>query len=248
VIDLSYAFANTARFHNSLCDWSPDLEGRGVAVDGMFGSSDCPVSEPTESSGIPVTPLCFICAGISSSELRAALAVYMDNKPLPYHYGEVIGQWIVSLVKEFSSLFASQRMFNEDISTWDVSSATTMWGMFQGATSFNGNLSNWDTSNVHDMGQMFASGHSFNGDLSTWDTSSVQSMNRMFSDAISFDCDLSEWDTANVVNMGFMFSDAIAFDGDLSGWETSKVTNMGACSNLPLPSLGRVWPAGKCRE
>lgn len=47
-----------------------------------------------------------------------------------------MGVWNVSLLEDFSGVFAGQQNFNEFIGNWDLSAATDMSQMFAGASSF----------------------------------------------------------------------------------------------------------------
>ena len=51
-------------------------------------------------------------------------------------YGYPMGVWNVSLLEDFSGVFAGQQNFNEFIGNWDLSAATDMSQMFAGASSF----------------------------------------------------------------------------------------------------------------
>jgi surface protein len=100
------------------------------------------------------------------------------------YYNVAIGQWDVSLVTNFASVFDALRnpniaMFNDDISTWDTSNAITMESMFYGAEKFNGNISTWKTHNVENMKEMFAKATRFDENISMWDVSKVVTMEGM---------------------------------------------------------------------
>jgi hypothetical protein len=82
----------------------------------------------------------------TNQELRAAVKRYCNAcspdaaEEIAQTYGWPIGRWGVSNLQDFSSIFRSQRRFNEDISAWDVSNAITMFRMFFGAKMFNQDL------------------------------------------------------------------------------------------------------------
>lgn len=86
-----------------------------------------------------------------------------------------IGNWDVSNITSFSSMFNGNSAFNAPIGGWKTTSAENMATMFQGASSFNQPIGEWDVSNVTSMRQMFYSAQSFNQDLSKWDVSSISS-------------------------------------------------------------------------
>lgn len=90
-----------------------------------------------------------------------------------------IGEWDVSAIDDFSSLFSAARNeamidFNDDIGMWDTSSAVNMSSLFYGAAAFNGNLSYWNVSSVTDMSNMFKNASSFEGTgLDQWVSASL---------------------------------------------------------------------------
>ena len=140
----------------------------------------------------------------SRDELRWAVDTYLAGALSTNKYGYPIGQWCVSAIDDFSSLFdagvwvVSGRSplaanFTEDISQWDVSSATSMHLMFRGASSFNRPLSSWNVANVRNFGGLFLAASQFNQDLSSWNFYSATNMDNMFYDATSFHQDLCAW-------------------------------------------------------
>ena len=73
-------------------------------------------------------------------ELDDAVAEWNADQALATdEYGD-ISTWDVSLIKDFSRLFADQENFNSDIRRWNVSSGTNFASMFEGATSFDQNI------------------------------------------------------------------------------------------------------------
>jgi len=142
-------------------------------------------------------------------------------------YGGAMGDWDVSRVQDFSSLFSfsGARSFNEPLN-WDTGSATNMQEMFYYAKAFNQDLSTFNTAAVTDMSYMFHGAAAFNQPLPSFDTSAVTDMNGMFWDAVAFNQPLSTFDTSAVTSMSAMFSGATAFNQPLSTFDTSSVTNM----------------------
>jgi len=55
-----------------------------------------------------------------------------------------MNSWDVSMITDFSDVFAFQYFFNEYIGGWEMSQATNMCSMFQGCRNFNQDLSEWD--------------------------------------------------------------------------------------------------------
>ena len=141
----------------------------------------CGGSGPDENSS---------CNGIfkpeSTSALKTAVDLWVDDNSLALStYGE-INTWDVSLIQDMSTLFSDKFNFNDDISNWDVSNVTTMNSMFSGANAFSQDLSSWDVSNVVIMEGMFRNAANFNGNISNWNVSNVTTMNSMFSGANAF--------------------------------------------------------------
>lgn len=103
-----------------------------------------------------------------------------------------------SQVKNMSSLFRDNKLFDQDISSWDTSNVTSMRRMFFNSRSFDKDIGQWDTSSVTDMRGMFTYAHSFNQDIGDWDTSNVTLMSSMFEYAKLFNKDLSQWCVTNI--------------------------------------------------
>jgi len=94
-----------------------------------------------------------------------------------------LGDWDVSLVRNFSSMFL-QSAADQDLSAWEPASATTMAGMFAQATAFDGILSGWGPhlGNVTDMSAMFRGASAFGGDLSGWCVPQIAARPFLFAD------------------------------------------------------------------
>ena len=190
-------------------------------------------------------------------ELRYATVAYLSDSAsanlVQQTYGQKIGDWCVSNITDFSSLFNSESYedvndilgennnldqensffnnpygayFNEDLSNWDTSSGTKMSGMFWGAYNFNGDVSNWDVKAVTDMSYMFWHAKLFNGDVSKWDVSSVMDMSYLFAETDVFNSDISKWDVSSVTKMRVMFLHSKSFNMDISNWNITSVTDM----------------------
>jgi Mycoplasma protein of unknown function, DUF285 len=152
-------------------------------------------------------------------ELSDSIQKYdQGNETIKTIYGNVIGDWCVDLLTDFSMVFQGVVTFNEDISKWKTSSATKMTGMFKFAQSFNQNLKAWDVSSVIEMTEMFFDAAVFDQDLSLWNVSSVTKMNHMFYGAVAFNQNLSTWDISSVLDMSNMFDSAATFNQSLCAW------------------------------
>lgn len=155
---------------------------------------------------------------------RQILKEMIDN-------GADVTRTVTTFISDFSYLFYSNQLFNQDIGSWDTSSVQDMSYMFYGASSFNHDLNYWDTSSVQDMSFMFRRSTSFNGDVKDWDTSSVENMEYMFAIAPSFNHPIGEWDVSNVESMrGMFFNDFNVVESDfnqpLNNWDVSNVKDM----------------------
>jgi surface protein len=206
------------------------------------------VSTPTPTSSPTITPKVIIR---STEELYDAVDAYIftrwnnsidKNTDFDYVYNNVpIGQWDVSEITNFTSVFDVLRnpnvaMFNDDISSWDTSKAMTMQSMFYGAEKFNGNISTWQTHNVINMKEMFAQATIFDENISLWDVSKVTTMEGMckyfqkrilfFGFLVSDDNDIHLPRlsfTSMIINIVRRASD---FCGNLKQWNTSSVRIM----------------------
>ena len=112
--------------------------------------------------------------------------------------GEAVSCVCTSQVKNMSSLFKDNKLFNQDLSSWDTSNVTNMRRTFFNARSFNKEIGDWDTSKVTDMRGMFTYAYSFDQDIGDWDTSNVTLMSSMFEYAELFNQDLSRWCVTNI--------------------------------------------------
>lgn len=144
-------------------------------------------------------------------------------------FNQDLGNWDVSQVTSFTSMFQNASLFNNagspSIGEWNTSSATSMLDMFRSASSFNQPIGGWNTSNVTNMSTMFTSALAFNQPIGDWNTSSVTLMVSMFLNARAFNADISNWNTSNVTSMSSMFDNAVSFNQPIGSWNTSKVTN-----------------------
>lgn len=157
---------------------------------------------------------------VSNSQLRSMVG-----------NGENMSNVCTSKVTDMSSLFETNRDFNQDISSWDTSNVTDMSDLFNDCRYFNQNISSWDTSSVVDISRIFADASDFNQNINQWDTSSVISMTAVFYRAESFNQNIGSWDTSSVVNMSGMFYRALTFNQNIGDWDTSSVTNMNGMFN-----------------
>ncbi|WP_434333004.1 BspA family leucine-rich repeat surface protein [Mycoplasma capricolum] len=137
-------------------------------------------------------------------------------------------------VKNMSTMFAKNHVFNQDISKWNVSNVEDMTQMFLEAKEFNQDLSEWNVGNVKKVRFMFGSAEKFinkNKSLNNWDVSKVKDMGNMFNKAKMFNQDISNWKTSSLENIEAMFLDAENFDQNLSSSDTSKIKTYSAYHN-----------------
>ena len=185
--DVSFMFQQTTSFNQNLCTWGRSLDP-SVNTDEMFTQSSCPLTDNPNFSLSPPGPLCFECVDSDTTPPTLApsvpppecfsdlsqLALAVDDYVLDpsgsltaQRYGHPIGEWCVSLVTGFDSLFSTRRnplvaTFNENISGWQVFEAKSFFAMFEGAREFNQDLSGWEVSNSVDFRAMFSDCESFN--------------------------------------------------------------------------------------
>jgi surface protein len=191
----------------------------------------------------------------TDATLRAAVALWFDDKAAAVKQYGPIGDWDTRDVKSMRGLFKNRADFDEDIGRWNTGGVEDMNGMFNGAAKFNRPLDKWDVSTVKAMRSMFYGAASFNQPLDKWDVSSVEDMRYMFANAASFDQPLDRWDVSSVEDMHCMFFAAASLDQPLDTWDVSSVKHKdgifkGAASfkqpatlkrfGLVLPSPSRV--------
>ncbi|WP_434334618.1 BspA family leucine-rich repeat surface protein [Mycoplasma capricolum subsp. capricolum] len=156
-------------------------------------------------------------------------------------------------VKDMSTMFALNHVFNQDISKWDVSNVTDMTQMFLQAKQFNQNLNDWNVSNVKKMRAMFRETEKFNQPLNKWDVSKVEDMGNMFMQTKEFDQDISMWKTSSLNNIEALFLEAEKFNQDISKWDVKKVKVYSAYHNKAKkwtdtkywPKVGQLAAKGK---
>ena len=139
---------------------------------------------------------------------------------------ESMGDWDVSNVQDFASMFANTDLFNQPIGNWNMSKATSIDAMFAAAQSFNQDISLWDVSQIESMVLTFASAFSFNQDISGWDVSNVKAMTLMFDYNTAFNQDIGQWNTNKVISFYGMFRSATAFNQNLGRWDVSAAITM----------------------
>jgi Mycoplasma protein of unknown function, DUF285 len=206
-------------------------------VNHMFIKTSCPRTDDPLPTNTDRSAVCFPCSGsetaesaplldetpigdgstgitfTSRTELQTAVDSYLADPSSTVQYGFPIGNWDVSRISDFSSLFSTVRnpdmvTFNADLSNWNTASATDTSSMFEGAISFtdeSNGLANWNMGSVKDMHNMFAYS-AFVGDISGWDVSLVENFDSMFTFAFGFHGDLSNWNVSSGKSFGWMVS------------------------------------------
>lgn len=135
-----------------------------------------------------------------------------------------IGNWDVSGITLFSSMFRNCFVFNQDISGWDTGLATNLSLMFFSARAFNQDISTWNVSSCTRFSEMFRDAEAFNQPIGTWNVSSGTRFDLMFFDAISFNQSLNAWNMSAATNISTMFRNAIAYNQPMNLWNVSTVT------------------------
>ncbi|CAL2074510.1 BspA family leucine-rich repeat surface protein [Tenacibaculum sp. 190524A02b] len=97
--------------------------------------------------------------------------------------GANIGNWDVSKVADFNSMFENAVVFSENLNNWNIGGnvigTIDMAAMFQGAAKLNSPLDNWDVSKVGNFIQTFLGATDFDQDLGSWDISSASDFTAM---------------------------------------------------------------------
>ncbi|WP_434323718.1 BspA family leucine-rich repeat surface protein [Mycoplasma capricolum subsp. capricolum] len=146
-------------------------------------------------------------------------------------------------VKNMSTMFAKNHVFNQDISGWDVSNVTDMTQMFLQAKQFNQDLNNWNVGNVKKMRAMFRETEKFNKPLNKWDVSKVEDMGNMFMRTKEFNQDISNWTTSSLNNIEALFLEAEKFNQDISKWDVKNVKVYSAYHNKAEKWTNKeYWP------
>ncbi len=155
----------------------------------------------------------------TKQELKTAILAYMNQED--HEYGH-IRTWDVTLVTDFSALFAESRNFENNmfdgIQDWDVSNVTNMNRAFLFCENFNQPLNNWNVSNVTFMISMFSGCVTFNQPLDGWNVTNVTLMLGLFLGCNSFNQPLNAWNVSNVTNMISMFHGCNSFNQPLTNW------------------------------
>ena len=175
----------------------------------------------------------------SAFELQTAVQLYSDyDRTSVRKYGKSISEWDVSNIEDFSYLFDSRRIGNEELlidesfHLWNMSRAKTLEGMFLGQRRFRGNgLEHWDTSLVTSLRSTFADCLRFNGDLSKWETRHVKDMSFILAGSSGFVGNISAWNTSSVTSMEYAFYGLAYFNSDLSSWNVANVQNFSSTFN-----------------
>lgn len=195
----------------------------------------------------------------STFELQTAVQLYAEyDRNSVRKYGKNITEWDVSKVEDFSFLFDSRRIQNEELLSdenlqfWNMSNAKTLEGMFLGQRRFRGNgLEHWDVSKVTSLRSTFADCLRFSGDISNWNTSSVLDISFLLAGSSGYVGNLSAWNTSAVTSMEYSFYGLTYFNSDLSFWNVENVKNFSAmfsqCEAFRNDDLSR-WNTSKASD
>ena len=169
------------------------------------------------------------------------------------NFGQNIGLWNTSSVKDMSFMFRYVINFNQNIGGWNTSSVTDMRHMFYASTNsnFNQNIGNWNTTKVINMSSMFKNATSFNngalgGVLSPlynafyWNTKIVVSMSSMFTGATSFNQHIGTFNLTSCGDNSSMVVGATAF---IAASLTNKPQSLTNGTVLSRSALSFTLPA-----
>ena len=197
-----------------------------TASDWVRACNSPPPSQSTTSTTIRAPIHVFT----STSELRAAVGLYLQGDELPL-FGPSIEYWNVSAITDFSHLFDAHEDhvpvydWDANLSRWDVSQAVTMEAMFRGQRLFRGNgLERWDVSRVTTLRSFAQDATAFAADLSTWNVQRVSDLAYVVA-GTAFRGNVSAWNVGRVTDMSHAFYGATFFSSDLRSWEVGNVQN-----------------------
>ncbi len=213
VTSMRAMFQDATAFNQDLTDWKNTIQAT-VTTESMFVGSGITETPDWREAGACLHHTAHDHVVENKDELQEKLNTLMTvDVPSPD-----LNHLETCNVKNMSSLFWTQTVFNGDVTGWNVSSVEDMRLMFSNAYDFDQDLSSWDVGKVKNMSAMFGNAISFNQDISGWNVGSVTTTQGMFSGAKAFDQDISGWNVGSVTTMRGMFSFAEEFDQDLSGW------------------------------
>ena len=180
-----------------------------------------------------------------SHSFKQATWEYAQNPGTAATKYDVIQNWKVGCVKDFSHVFSTYRdstgskttgksnpnaanLNLQDIENWDTSSCTTLQRAFFGASSMNAGLSKWAVSKVTTLQGTFQGASKFTGaSLNSWITTAVTTLENTFAQASSMNSDLSSWKVEKVTTLYNTFNEATKFAGvGLNSWKTGKVSTL----------------------
>ena len=189
-------------------------------------------------------PMTDVATGGSHS-FKQATWEYAQNPGTAATKYDVIQNWKVGCVKDFSHVFSTYRdstgskttgksnpnaanLDLKDIENWDTSSCTTLQRAFFGASSMNAGLSKWAVSKVTTLQGTFQGASKFTGaSLNSWITTAVTTLENTFAQASSMNSDLSSWKVEKVTTLYNTFNEATKFAGvGLNSWKTGKVSTL----------------------
>ena len=210
VISLQQAFANTPKL-------------RSVDVDGWDTSSVTTLRSMFTNSGIE-------SFDANDWDTGSVLSMESTFANTPNLTSVDIGNWDVSNVTTFKTLFYSSGIVNLDLKNWDPASVIDMQYTFNIMTDLETlDVSNWDVSNATTMYAMFSDLPKLEElDVSKWRTSSLKDASFMFYKAKALkSLDLNDWGVSTLENMYEMFAEMEALEElNIKDWDISNVINM----------------------
>jgi surface protein len=182
---------------------------------------------------------------LTDAEFKQATwdVVNLDTERATEKWG-ILGDWDVSVVKDFSYAFSTYRnetggyqsgnnpkaakFIGVGLDAWITSAVTDLGSTFNGASSMNVDVGKWDLSKVTTLRGTFYKAAMFTGGgLDAWITSAVTDLGSTFYGASSMNVDVGKWDVSKVTTLYETFSNAAKFTGGgLDAWITSAVTTL----------------------
>lgn len=155
----------------------------------------------------------------SLTSLKGFFADYATERKTEVY--DIIVNWDVSNITDFSQAFSYAKTFNHNISGWNMINAENVEGMFEATPLFNQPIGNWVMPKVRSYYNFLNGATEFNQPIN-YDMSNVYNLSAMFANTSAFNQPLSHLRVGNVENMNYMFRFATAFDQDLSMWCVSN--------------------------
>ena len=158
---------------------------------------------------------------------------------------DTIKNWDVSNVRNFSSMFISQRDFNQEVGLWNVGRGVDFnymfgigvnitvsnYGVFTNAGS--DSIAKWNMSNCWSTFAMFYAQKLFDVNIGRWDMGKNEQLSYMFATPYLVGSvfnnggspSIGNWNTSKNTFFNFMFNSATKFNQNIGNWNVEKGIN-----------------------